>query len=364
MEKLKQAAKDQCELLASPYGHIMLPNFPYEDGKKSLEFTMEAYQKIFGFVPESGWNPECGWRADLPQMFKEAGFKNMILDWESLLISNNEEIKKFEVSDGPYGHHLPYYDVDPNDDMLHNPIKMLDGLTGLFRTDRCSNKFLFYIMAAMENHPLYKDIDDKTKKDHAITLEDILENTKYWSGKKKDGVLIIYADDAEYIGTTGYFLVKYFNKNEFFLENPSHGRMIEMIKGINEIDGGFTTVRSAVKEYPAIEGKDIYIEDDMAWHRSRSSNWAKTPTSLEWDPVCKDLSERLQKIEAQVPEDMKEKLKQAWFSLTNAENSDGRWPPPPQKPGDFNIEYCRKYLKEAGQLIEELDKGISNNLTG
>jgi len=359
VEKLKSAViSGQCEVLGSPYPHLMLPNFPFRDGEVSLEFTLESYQKILGMVPVSGWNPECGWRHDIPQMFKNLGFKNLILDWDSFLLSNNPEIKAYESGSGPYGHSLPYYDVDPDDTTLHYPIKIMDGLTGIFRTDRVSNKFLFYLMSAMKNDPRYKALYGELHDEHKITLEEIISNIDYWSGKKKEGILTTYADDAEYIGTSGYFLVKYFNKDEFFLPNPSHGNLEKMISGIKGLSEGFITVNDAVKHYPVNDKVKFYTEDDMAWHRSRASKWAQTPTSLEWDPVCKDLSMRLSAIEYLKKSTQAEKIRRAWFAITCAENSDGRWPPPPQKPGDFNINYCLHFLAEAKKLVAELESEI------
>ncbi|MFA9392133.1 MAG: hypothetical protein ACERKD_20145 [Prolixibacteraceae bacterium] len=356
VEKLKTAVdKGQCEVLASPYPHLMLPNFPYRDGVKSLEFTLDSYQKILGMTPESGWNPECGWRHDIPQMFKSTGFKNLVIDWDAQLISNDPKIKEYESGKGPYGHTLPFSQVDPDSPELHHPVKIMDGLTGIFRTDRVSNKFLFYLMAAMKDNPKYKDLYGDLHDEHAIELDEIIENIKHWSGKKGDGFLLTYADDAEYIGTSGYFLVKYYNKDEFFLANPSHERLYNLIKGIYQLDKGFMTVSEAVKTVPTIEDFNFHIDDDMAWHRTRASKWAQTPTSLEWDPFCKDLSKRLTFLEDHSKGQFKEEIKAAWFALTCAENSDGRWPPPPQKPGAFNIDYCIKFLNEAKTRIEHLE---------
>jgi hypothetical protein len=360
VEKLKNAVTSgQCEVLGSPYPHTMLPNFNYRDGVKTLEFTLESYQKILGMTPESGWNPECGWRQDIPVMFRDLGFKQLIVDWDSLLLSNYPEIKAYEAGEGPYGHSLPFYDVDPNDRLLHNPVKIIDGLTGIFRTDRVSNKFLFYLMAAMKDNPRYKALYGDIHDEHHITLNEIIDNIKYWSGDMGQGILTTYADDAEYIGTSGYFLVKYFNKDEFFLANPSHDRLKDMISRINSLSEGFITVKEAVKEYGVIDDFDFFIEDDMAWHRSRASKWAHTPTALEWQPVITDLSERLQKLEQHAEaKSFVAELKVAWFALTCAENSDGRWPPPPQKPGEYNISYCLRHLNEAKKAVEEIESRI------
>ena len=360
MEKLKSAVESgQCEVLGSPYPHTMLPNFNYADGVRSLEFTLESYQKILGILPESGWNPECGWRQDVPKMFQSLGFKNLIVDWDGYLISNNPAIKEYETGKGPYGHSLPFYDVDPNDRLLHNPVKITEGLTGIFRTDRVSNKFLFYLMAAMKDNPRYRELYGEVHDEHHISLEDIIDNIKYWSGDRGDGILTTYADDAEYIGTSGYFLVKYFNKDEFFLPNPSHGRLQDMVSGIAGLSEGFITVKDAVNDYPVIDDIEFFIEDDMAWHRSRASKWAKTPTAIEWQPIIMDLSARLQKIEKNpASSGFSAQIKAAWFALTCSENSDGRWPPPPQKPGEFNVNYCMRYLQEAMKFIEEIEVKI------
>ncbi len=361
VEKLKSAVvSGQCEVLGSPYPHTMLPNFNYRDGIKTLEFTMESYQKILGVLPESGWNPECGWRYDVPKMFERMGFKNLIVDWDGFLISNNSAIKEYESGKGPYGHSLPFYDVDPNDRLLHNPVKITKDLTGIFRTDRVSNKFLFYLMAAMKENPRYKELYGDVHDEHHITLEEIIDNIKYWSGDMREGILTTYADDAEYIGTSGYFLVKYFNKDEFFLANPSHRRLEDMVRGIDGLSEGFITVKNAVKKFKAIDDLDFFIEDDMAWHRSRASKWAQTPTAIEWQPTIMDLSARLQNIEKKTASATYANLvKAAWFALTCSENSDGRWPPPPQKPGEFNINYCIQYLNKAKKIIEDLEMRVN-----
>lgn len=355
VEKLADAAKRNCEVLGSPYAHPMLPNFPFEDGLKSLEFTMEAFQRILGFVPETGWNPECGWRQDVPLMFKKAGFKNLIVDWDSFLISNYEEVRKLECpKDQWYGHYIPYYEMDPDHRTLHFPIKVMDGLTGIFRTDRCSLKILWYLMAA---NPLYKVVDEESELHHSVTEESLVETIRHWSGTKKEGILLTYAEDAEYVGTTAYFFLKYYNRKALFDPNPSYDRVIGLMRAINGLGEGFITVRDAVREYPVIEDVPFHIDDDMAWHRSRASNWAKTPTALEWNPVCQELSRRLSAAAAKLEgKGVDHLVKRAWFALTCAENSDGRWPPPPKTPGEFNLEYCKHYLEESKALIAALEK--------
>lgn len=367
VEKLKSAVDSgQCEVIGSPYPHIMLPNFAYEDGVATLEFTQEAYDRVLGVVPETGWNPENGWRQDIPDMYKAAGYRNLILDWDSFLISSYPDVREIETKNkGPYGHNNPYATVDPDDPTLHHPVKIRDGLTGIFRTDRCSNRILFYIMAAMKDHPLYStNVDAASKQGHEATLQEILDTMKHWSGTKREGFLLTYADDAEYIGTSGYFFVKYHHRDELFLANPSHQRVIDMVRGINAMGDGYLTVADAIRQTPVLKDVDVKIDDDMAWHRTRASAWAQTPTSLEWDPEIRDLSERLTAVEQSLngsePDlELKAAIRKARFAIVCSENSDGRWPPPPMKPGAFNIEYCLKYLQEARHLVPKVEQAAA-----
>ena len=84
LEKLKAAiASGQCEFMGSPYAHPMLPNFPQPDGLWSIRFSNEAYEKYLGIVPKSFWNPECGWRSYVPAQVADAGYENIIGDFEA-----------------------------------------------------------------------------------------------------------------------------------------------------------------------------------------------------------------------------------------------------------------------------------------
>jgi len=119
------------------------------------------------------------------------------------LISGNEEIKQFERSNGPYGHHLPYYPVSPAEKSCISPIKIMDGLTAFSVPTAVSNRFLFYLMAAMSENPLYQQVSEAERMTiNRSHWNRLLTTVNYWSGDK-DGILITYADNAEYIGTSG-----------------------------------------------------------------------------------------------------------------------------------------------------------------
>lgn len=344
LEKLKDAFnKGTCEFMGSPYGHSMLANFPYEDGLHSLLFSMETYEKLLGFQPESAWNPECSWNERIPEMFLNAGFKNLILDWESFLISNNEEVRKVEYNPDRTrkdGKGMPYYDIDPDTDTLHFPLQIIPGLKGLMRTDRACNELLWYMMGKSE------------ETEGEVPLDKPLKAIDKWSGKKKDGFLIPYAEDAEYCGTTGYFFLKYYNQFRLFEDSPqSLERLDKLVAGLRE-RGELITVKEAVDRFPTREDVAIKYDDKITWHRTFADAWAHTPWSREMDPVCMELHHKLMEAEkkADTPE-KKAALKQAWRHLICAENSDGRWPPPPLSPADFNIQYCKEHLDKAKQEI-------------
>lgn len=346
-EKFQDAFKKNCEFMGSPYAHSMLANFPYEDGLHALEFAMETYDKLLGFVPTSGWNPECAWTNRIPEMYKAAGFKNLILDWDSFLLETNPEVRRVEFNSNKSrqdGKGLPYYPIDPDTETLHYPIRLSNGLIGLMRSDRICNEMLWYLMGQSE---------EATNEKEFPTLEKVLEAIKHWSGKKKQGYVCPFAEDAEYAGTTGYFFMKYYKKLILFKDSPtSIHRLDELTEKILEM-GDLVTAQDIVDTLPILENVDVRYEDKSTWHRTYSHAWANTPWAKEMDPICMELHDKILKAEkmADTPE-KKSKIKRAWFNLINAENSDGRWPPPPLKPAPFNVDYCKEHIKEAQEILK------------
>lgn len=352
LQKLREAIDSgQCEFMGSPYAHSIMTNFDYEDGVKACEFAMKTYKKHLGMTPITAWNPECCWNEDIPKIYRETGFQIMSLDWDSYLISTRPEVAAVERDEDKTrkdGSHMPWYDVDPDTPTLHNPVKIIDGMTGVFRSDRVSAQTLYYLMSTS---PV--PVDDTQKK--SVKLESLLETIDHWTGKKKEGFLICYAEDAEYMGTTGYFFLKHFGKHQVFDDNPDASRLLtDYLNALLE-RGELARVDEIVKEDPILENEKIYIEKDMAWHRTHATAWAKTPSALACDPYCKLISDKLKEMKSKICTQEEELLyDKAWFHLVCAENSDGRWPPYPKKPGNFNVYYIWDQLAKSQQAISQL----------
>jgi hypothetical protein len=352
LQKLRRAVESgQCEFMGSPYAHSIMTNYDYADGVKACEFAMETYRRHLGMTPKTAWNPECCWNEDIPKIYREAGFEIMSLDWDSYLISSKPEVAAVERSMDKTlkdGSHMPWYDIDPDTATLHHPVKIMDGMTGVFRSDRVSAQTLYYLMSTS---PV--PVDDSQK--NQVTLESLLKTVDYWSGKKKDGFLICYAEDAEYVGTTGYFFLKHFGKHQVFDDNPDAVRLLsDYIDALLE-RGELAHVSESVEHGPVLDDVDVSIEKDMAWHRTYATAWAKTPSALACDPYCRMLSQTLRSLQGSIHTQEEEILYQkAWFHLICAENSDGRWPPYPKKPGNFNVYYIWDQLSKAQQALTQL----------
>ncbi len=349
--KLRNAIESgQCEFMGSPYAHPIMTNFHYEDGVQACNFAMDSYRKHLGMTPRTAWNPECCWNEDIPKIYKEAGFDIMSLDWDSYLISTRPEVAAVERnpdSTAKDGSTMPWFDIDPDTKTLHYPVKIFDGMAGIYRSDRVSAQTLYYLMST-NNIP----IDDSSKK--TVNLESLLRTIDHWSGKKKKGYLICYAEDAEYVGTTGYFFLKHFGKLQVFDDNPDAVRLLsEYIDALLE-RGELAHVVEAVDNEELLD-EAVIIDKDMAWHRTYATAWANTPSALACDPYCHLLSEKLRSLKSN-PFSVEEELlyKKAWFHLTCAENSDGRWPPYPKKPGNFNVYYIWDQLVKAQTAIQQL----------
>ena len=357
LEKLKNAiARGQCEFMGSPYAHPMLPNFPYEDGLWSLKFSNKSYKKHLGLMPKSFWNPECGWRNYVPLQVAEAGYKNLIGDFEAYSRSmgvdgspQRPEIYKMEHTDEKMFYNFGFkYDLPGDEKALHFPFDNVAGtgnrLRMFLRTDRICQFGVRYFMG-MEGY----------------TLEKYIELIKKYSQQKKteqEGALIIFADDAEYIGTNGWFRLKYQNKpDNVFEETPqSQQKLIDLINECKKI-GSFTTYDYACSNLPAID-ETITFDDDSAWHGAQASTWANTPMAQLLRPWQNMVREKLLKESEKMSFEMVER---SWFFLTNSYNSDGQWPPTlPDAPHiihPFNYNYCFENLLQAELIIGGIDRG-------
>ena len=184
---------------------------------------------------------------------------------------------------------------------------------------------------------------------------------KYSESKpgEKEGALIIFADDAEYIGTNGWFRLKYQNKpdNVFEVTPDSREKLIKVITEVESKYGQFITYDEACNDIEPLDDV-LNVDDDAAWHGARASTWASTPmakTLRPWqDLVREKLNAERDKMEPAVVE-------KVWYHLTNSFNSDGQWPPTlPSAPHiifPFNYQYCFDNLLAAEMLVGGVDRG-------
>ncbi len=355
LEKLKDAIhRGQCEFMGSPYAHPMLPNFPEEDGLWSLKFSNTVYQKYLGFQPKSFWNPECGWRDYIPRLVRNAGYENLLGDFEAYSRSCDEdgnplrpEIYEKEYSKEPAFYNFCFkYDLSGSERAIHFPFNKVAGLAQdelrlFLRTDRIAQFAVRHFMGM----PGY-------------TFEKYMDLIKKYSAQnkgEKKGALIIFADDAEYIGTNGWFKLKYQNLPDNVFEHTpdSQQKLIRLVTECNKI-GSFTTFENACQYLPP-NPEEITFDDDSAWHGAKASTWASTPMARllrSWQDLVRekllhsDLSHEI--------------MKRVWYHLTNSYNSDGQWPPTlPDAPHiihPFNYKYCFYHLLRAEQFVGGVDK--------
>jgi len=357
LQKLKAAIESgQCEFMGSPYAHPMLPNFPKEDGIWSIKFSNEVYQKYLGIQPKSFWNPECGWRSYVPEQVYEAGYRNLIGDFEAYSRSlgtdgkpQRPEIYEKEFSKDPAFYNFAFkYDLPGNEKAIHFPFEhiagMPDGSLRMFlRTDRVA-QFAVRFFMGMEGYTFEKYMD-------------LIKKYSEQTPGEPEGALIIFADDAEYVGTNGWFRLKYQNKpDNVFEETPqSRENLIRLISEVKKL-GEFVTFDYACNELPALTDT-ITFDDDAAWHGAKASTWANTPMARLLRPWQNLVREKLNSL---APTMDRETLKKAWYHLTNSYNSDGQWPPTlPNAPHiihPFNYGYCFENLLKADLLVGGVDR--------
>lgn len=358
LEKLNAAIQNgQCEFMGSPYAHPMLPNFPEEDGLWSLKFSNEVYQKYLQIQPKSFWNPECGWRSYVPKQVADAGYKNLVADFEAYTIAKKPDgiPQRPEIYDVEYSEEKKFYNFGfkyelPGDEKaLHFPFSDVSGGDGrlktFLRSDRVCQFGVRYFMG-MEGY----------------SLDEYMLLVKKYSQQNEgepEGALVIFADDAEYIGTNGWFKLKYQNKPDEVFEavDQAKEKLINLITEC-EMLGEFTTFDDACSNLPAIDDT-LYFDDDSAWHGAKASIWAQTPMARLLRPWQDLVREKLKSLEADGSLE-KCDIKRAWYHLTNSYNSDGQWPPTlPHAPHiihPFNYGYCFDNLLSAELIVGGVDR--------
>ena len=357
LAKLKDAiARGQCEFMGSPYAHPMLPNFPEEDGRWSIAFSNAAYRKHLGLAPRSFWNPECGWRHYVKNQVADNGYRNMLAEFEQYSRSVDAsgkplrpEIHDVEKIDNSQFYNFEFkYDLPGTERGIHFPFKNLEGmepdrLRVYLRTDRIAVFGVRYFMS----HPGH-------------SLENYVALIRKFSQQKPgepEGAMLIYADDAEYVGTNAWYNLKYCNNpDEIFQKMPdAEEKLVSLIESVRKL-GPFITFDEACRTVPPLEDPITFI-DNMAWHGGQASNWSGTPMAKLLRPWQDLVRQKLKDSEGTLPPQVVEKV---WFHLTNSYNSDGQWPPTtkasPHIIYPFNYNYNFENLLAAELLLGGVDR--------
>ncbi|WFB36121.1 glycoside hydrolase family 57 [Kiritimatiellota bacterium B12222] len=348
-------ASGQVEPVASPHIHIMIPNIDPDVGLASLKKGLDTWEHLTGVRPETGWNPECGWAGFVPEIYKEAGFKRLVMDADSYFLSYPEireatglrydvrghsnknhlfKIEEFIKDKKEYLQYLTNLSVAPN------------GLEMVFRSDCMANPMLWYLMGATEG--MRKD---------PVSEEEIKALFSRWHERAQatGSFVMPYAEDAEYIGTSAYFYVKQFNQARFFEPEPES---VTRFKGMLDmaIETGFelTTPSKAAKASDVRLPNEAIscIENGAAWHGGTAKAWANTGWSRILDPVCRNILDGIRTLSTNGLPSVDGALQEALEAVTSAYVSDARWPPQPTTPGRFNVRESLDDLRVANQAME------------
>ncbi len=352
-------AEGKVEPIGSPFIHVMLANIPAEVALSTLKRGIDAWEKYTGVRPETGWNPECGWAGHLPELYKEAGFKSLIMDADSFFLSFPQIREatglKYDVQGHSNKNHLfkiEEYIKDKPEFLkyLTNPSVAPNGLQMIFRSDCMANPMLWYLMGATEGC-----------RETPVSLDEIKEMFIKWQPRidQSGSFIMPYAEDAEYIGSSAYFYVKQFNQARFFEPEPeSVKRFKELLDMAKNIGYELSTPSDVIANAKEIIENDLIdnIENGAAWHGGTYKAWANTSYSLILDPVCRSIFDgimQLRKVLGNTPE-----LEEAMNAIESSYVSDSRWPPLPTSPGRFNVRETLDDLYLANDLLgKAMEKG-------
>ena len=367
LKKLKNLIKNKkLEPVASPYTHIMLSNIDPEIGLATLKDGLDVWEKYTGVRPETGWNPECGWASYMPEIYKRAGFKILVMDADSFLLSFKKIREATGLKFDVQGHSnknllfkIEEYIKDKPEFLryLTNPSKFNNGLIMVFRSDMMSNLMLWYLMGVTEE-----------AREKPVSLDEIKVMLEKWKKRiKETGAFIMpYAEDSEYIGTSAYFYVKQFGLARFFEPEPeSIVRFKQLLDLAKQCGYTLSTPTDVVKNAKNIIKNEFVknIENGVAWHGGTAKAWANTKYSRIMDPVCKSIFDGIKEINKYLKKNfdtMDAALKNALKKVISAYVSDSRWPPDPVSPGRFNVKESIKDLFDANEFVKQSMK--KNNI--
>jgi hypothetical protein len=359
LDRLISLIKDKkIEPIASPHTHIILSNVEPEIGYFSLVEGLNTWEKFTGVRPETGWIPECSWAYFIPEIYRKAGFKTLIADGESLLLSFPQVRKATGLFYDVKGHSnknllfkVEEYIKDKTEFLkfLINPSVYKNGLNLIFRSDFLANLMLWYLMGATEGV--------RAKK---VSLEEISKKLTEWKGiiKGTGSYILPFAEDAEYVGTSAYFYVKQFGQAKFFEPQPESVDRFKNLLDIS-IDAGFelSLPSEVVESNDKFENNHIEkIDNGIAWHGGTSRAWMNTEYARILDPVCHSVYDGIKNINEYLGtslETMDRNLHLAMKEVVDSYVSDSRWPPPPTSPGRFNVREAIDALFRANDAIKE-----------
>lgn len=81
--------KNRCEIIGSSYSQTIFPLVPAKVNKYGLEIAIKDYRYILGRVPEIVFVNEQTYSSGLPKLYKDAGYKAIVMEWEKSALSNN-----------------------------------------------------------------------------------------------------------------------------------------------------------------------------------------------------------------------------------------------------------------------------------
>lgn len=348
------------EPIASPEIHIMLTNIDPEVGCESLKKSLNTWESHTGFRPETGWNPECGWAAFLPDIYREAGFKTLVMDSDSFYLSFDEIRQATGIAYDVRGHSNKN-SIDRIQDFLEknpayykyttSPIQAPNGLQLIFRSDIVAGNVWWYCIIGDDHEHFDRPITINAVKDGLIEWRDIVQ-------RNGGTYFAAYANDAEYFGTSAYFWVKQFDQPRFFEHIPEGiARLEQVLLLAGEVGFEFANPRDVFAGVESIPVTDnVYkIENGCAWHGGTALAWKNTRYSRLLDPTCQivlDGIKQLAKQQGRALGTIDGDLRVALEKLTSAYVSDSRWPPAPSTPGRFNVMESIQDLKDANAALD------------
>ena len=326
------------EMTGTGYSHPIFPLLPIEDARKQIEFNLQIMENTLNYKPTGFWLPELAYDPTLPSLLKEYGYSYTFIDED--LYNTSSPLLNYSNPFNKLKETAHYYvtELVTSKNIFKKLVNLLRANKGLKKRSKKVDfapvelKGAKSTITGLKIPSVWTILTSASM--YGFSILSLRKITKLISKhKKRDGLVIPYGTDLEFIG--------YRSLVEGKLITPE--RLSKFLNKILRIeDNEMILPKEYLKKY---KPTDLGYMKTGSWAQDLSLDlWTKDEDNQKLERLCEETRWYIRQL---LPEETTEEI---WKHLLLAENSDGRgWDPLPER-----RLACFSHALEALNLVKKL----------